>query len=756
MINIWTIGAHALWILGLSILLATFSYRSYARSLQRAGAVSTSPAGHTIWYRVGWVVFGLGVAAVSPSWGGRASGAALALVLLVQMALNHRNWLTHILPTTLPRLLADQRRRLIQTVQMTLRSLPFWLVCGAALQGSIYLFAIPPWQHYDEPGHFEYAWLMAHSDQLFEPAPVSEAPRREMIDSMLAHDFFRDLPQPDENWWFAYTQLRHPPLYYVLASVPIRAASHLDLATQLRLSRGVSLFFFVLTVGVAFGLMSELTPRGHPLRWGVPLTMLLLPPFADVMTALNNDAGAVAASSLFLWASVRTIRRGLSGWRIFLLFGAALLAFAMKNVAAFVFVLIPFVLLFALWAQRGWQWRWLVGGGVAGFVALVVLVVGWGDAAYWYRMSGLVQDADTRVVRTEAPLGSYALQLEASAGGGSAARRRLIAPLLEQDIAPLAGKTVTVGGWVWANRPARVLAPGLTHSVSAGLAYDTTTHPVSVTTTPTFVSWTFAVPDETQALHMAFAVDPPTTADEPLQVFLDGAVLTTGTFTGTTPVFDSPAGQSGTWGGERFTNLIRNGSAEQGWPRLRPWVERTLARYLDIGWGRTPALLLASLLDWKRSSQVLVAYTGFLPLDGLVSGLAWGQITLHNPMWVYLLRGLVLVALVGSVLWFARRWRSNLPPGLRPALVLLVLALLLVWGSTVTRILPRISEGVLYPVARYTFPSIIPTTLALTGGWFTLWPRQLRVAALALLMVAVLLLNIISLLQVHIFYATGP
>lgn len=754
MINIWTIGGHALWILGLSILLATFSYRSYVRSLQRAGAVSTSPAGHAIWYRVGGVVFGLGVAAVSPSWGARASGAALALVLLVQMALSHRHWLTHTLPTTLPRMLAEQRRRLVQTVQMTLRSLPFWLVCGAALQGSIYLFTIPPWQHYDEPGHFEYAWLMAHSDQFFAPAPVSEAPRREMIDSMLAHDFFRDIPQPDENWWFAYTQLRHPPLYYVLASIPIRVASHLDLATQLRLARGVSLIFFVLTVGVAFGLMSELTPRGHPLRWGVPLTMLLLPPFADVMTALNNDTGAVAASSLFLWASVRTIRRGLSGWRVFLLFGAALLAFAMKNVAAFVFVLIPFVLLFALWVQRGWQWRWLIGGSVAGFVALVVLVIGWGDAAYWYRMPGLMQEADTRVARPEAPLGSYALQLETSAEGESAARQRLIAPLREQDIAPLAGKTVTVGGWVWANRPARVLAPGLTHSASAGLAYDTTTHPVSVTTTPTFVSWTFAVPDETQALHMAFAVDPPTS--KPLQVFLDGAVLTTGAFTETTPVFDSPAGQSGMWEGEPFTNLVRNGSAEQGWPRLRPWVGQTLARHLDIGWGRTPALLLASLLDWERSSQILAAYTGFLPLDGLVSGLAWGQITLRNPMWVYLLRGLVLVALVGCVLWFVRRWRSNLPPGVRPALVVLVLALLLVWGSTVTRILPRISEGVLYPVARYTFPAIIPTTLALTGGWFSLWPRRLRVAALVLLVVAVLLLNIISLLQVHIFYATGP
>jgi hypothetical protein len=31
----------------------------------------------------------------------------------------------------------------------------------AAINGLFYIFIVPPWQHYDEPNHFEYIWLLA-------------------------------------------------------------------------------------------------------------------------------------------------------------------------------------------------------------------------------------------------------------------------------------------------------------------------------------------------------------------------------------------------------------------------------------------------------------------------------------------------------------------------------------------------------------------------------------------------------------------
>ena len=36
----------------------------------------------------------------------------------------------------------------------------------ALFHGLIYVFLIPPWQHYDEPNHFEVVWLTRHLDHL--------------------------------------------------------------------------------------------------------------------------------------------------------------------------------------------------------------------------------------------------------------------------------------------------------------------------------------------------------------------------------------------------------------------------------------------------------------------------------------------------------------------------------------------------------------------------------------------------------------
>ena len=36
-----------------------------------------------------------------------------------------------------------------------------WLIPLALCHGLLYMLILPPWQHYDEPPHFEYAWLIA-------------------------------------------------------------------------------------------------------------------------------------------------------------------------------------------------------------------------------------------------------------------------------------------------------------------------------------------------------------------------------------------------------------------------------------------------------------------------------------------------------------------------------------------------------------------------------------------------------------------
>ena len=164
---------------------------------------------------------------------------------------------------------------------------PVWievLVLSFALaHGLLYLIMVPPWQHYDEPGHFEYAWLIANRGQLPQPGDYDQAMRREVAASMLEHDRFRvssfhpSLLITDKPVWIAIPQLKHPPFYYMLVSLPLRIIRHADITFQLYVARSVSLILYLLSIWIAWRLVGDLTALGNPLRWAVPGMMALLP-----------------------------------------------------------------------------------------------------------------------------------------------------------------------------------------------------------------------------------------------------------------------------------------------------------------------------------------------------------------------------------------------------------------------------------------------------------------------------------------------
>ena len=104
-------------------------------------------------------------------------------------------------------------------------------------------------------------------------------------------------------WIAPVTQLEDPPLYYLLAAAAMKPLDRQAILAQLYAGRLVSLGLFLLTLAIAWGVAAELTPPGSVMRWMLPLSMALLPGFADVMTSLNNSVGAVAFFSLFLWGS---------------------------------------------------------------------------------------------------------------------------------------------------------------------------------------------------------------------------------------------------------------------------------------------------------------------------------------------------------------------------------------------------------------------------------------------------------------------
>jgi len=68
------------------------------------------------------------------------------------------------------------------------------------MNGLFYVFIIPPWQHYDEPNHFEYVWLIADRGRLPMPGDYDQEMRRTVAISMIEHNFFRGMGfTPDLN-----------------------------------------------------------------------------------------------------------------------------------------------------------------------------------------------------------------------------------------------------------------------------------------------------------------------------------------------------------------------------------------------------------------------------------------------------------------------------------------------------------------------------------------------------------------------------
>ncbi len=89
-IDWWYVGAHALWIGGLALLLATYSYRSgmHRRSiLQISDQTILKSRGDRV-YAIGIMLVGLGICATSTGLGMRGIGCVLALVALVQVCLD--------------------------------------------------------------------------------------------------------------------------------------------------------------------------------------------------------------------------------------------------------------------------------------------------------------------------------------------------------------------------------------------------------------------------------------------------------------------------------------------------------------------------------------------------------------------------------------------------------------------------------------------------------------------------------------------
>jgi hypothetical protein len=598
------------------------------------------------------------------------------------------------------------------------------LVLGL-LNGLLYTFLVPPWQHYDEPTHFEYAWLLANRSGLPKQGDYDQSMRRAVATSMIEHKFFRgmnflpDLEAQNEPIWIGISQLDDFPLYYLLASLPMRLISSWDVTRQLYAGRLVSLCLYLVSIVAAWGVMKELIHVGHPLRWMVPISIALLPGYADLMTALNNDVGAAMIFSLFLWGGVRIIQRGFTFMRLLWVVSTALLCCYMKTTVFLALPLLGLILLFTLFRSR---WRWLPWVTLTVILfTMLVSIFSWGDALLWIRFPNTLQENPTHVLSSQAPLGKYVLQLEIAPNEPPP---RLFQLIPTDQLNSLRGKTVTLGGWVWATEPLSI--NGLTLFDGQQSYF----HTVQIGKSPTFFALSTTIAEDASRVWVVLA--PASQKDqETYIVYYDALVLVEGLRPlETAPIFNDPSAQQGIWAGQEFTNLLRNASGENAGPWVRPWVEKITSKYFSIM--PSPARAFGSLFDWRGAGwyyrEILQNF-----VRTFWAKFGWGQVSLSLPFTGRPYRLLVIITLVGlggAVLVLLRQ-RSSLPWN-----VLLFFSIVLfgIWGQTILRGTHSITDSIFIPGARYTYPAIIPTMLVLNVGWLELvrYPeRWLRLPSVA-------------------------
>lgn len=621
----------------------------------------------------------------------------------------------------------------------------------ALAHGLVYVFLIPPWQHYDEPNHFEYAWLLANRHHLPQAGEFDLGMRREVQASMYAHNFFRGMelqpdPAADRPWIGTFDQSDDPPLYYGLVALVLSAFVGTEVTLQLYVARLVSLALFLMTVVAAWGLAAEITPPRSPLRWGVPFTLALLPAFVDLMTSLNNDVGAAACMAWFLWGGARLVKRGFSWgglvWTL-LAMGAGLFT---KRTAYVAFPLLVVALWLMLWrgGRIRWAWAALVGGAL--LPALVALA--WGDATLWYRKT--LQALPTRLSWPAAPLGEHAFRLQVTADDPAP---QLVQFLPLESGRSLRGKTLTLGAWIWADHPARIESPAL-------FVYDSQqrySQPIDLGTVPQFYAFTLA-PAGNPYRSWVIVNAAPAAGSVPLEVYFDGLVLAEGQFPAATPpVFDSATGERGLWGGVPFENLLRNPSAESAWPYLRPWADQLGSRlFPDYGQDRL-SLAVYSLADYPATGWYY-RYTVANLLRTFWAKFGWGQVPLPGAKPYRILAVVTLLATLGAVGYLGWGWLSRRQRWPWSTLLWLGLALVAVWGLTFVRGSNYIFWRPFVPNARYAVAAILPTALALNAGWWALyrpWQRWLRLPAwgyACLYALGLALLDGLSVLAIIRFY----
>lgn len=593
------------------------------------------------------------------------------------------------------------------------------------LNGLVYVRIVPPWEHYDEPAHFEYSWLIAHRYKLPEPNDYDQKLRLAVGQSLIDSRFFErrgvprpNLTDPNQPLWIGVSQIEDPPLYYILTAIPLSILRDLPVKWQLYSARIVSLFFLLITILAAYTLVCELTPPRHPLRWLVPLFIALLPGFVEFMTAVNDYPAAIGLAALWLLTAVRLIKKKRNLWQTLIFLALTVACYFTQKVLYYLIPLAPFILLLSF-MPRGKEW--MVGAAtlITG-AAVLGIIFNWNDAALWLREN--VQDFPSRTIPGPQTGFRYALQAQVYPDaswddGGSSWNPGFFQLIPQDDSEHLKGKQVTIAAWVWADQDMQGYGPGMNALYQfqdqwLGFA------PVSLSTTPKFVASTVTIPQEVDRVQLWLRATSP---DAPTgRIYFSGIVLTEGAVSTEIEPLMKETHSEGTWAGMSFKNLARNGQVNQAWPYLRPEVAHILTEKVEAVNPIVISSFIALFLDTPGTSWYL---SGTLQriLQTFWAVFGWGQIWLQPLAWFpqpyfYLTIFTILGMISGliSIFIIFKPYRAEIVF----LLFIFMATVIVVFFYGIYTMGGALRFRAYLPVARYIFPAIMPISLVLLSGWY--------------------------------------
>lgn len=599
--------------------------------------------------------------------------------------------------------------------------------CVGLLHAALFALLTPAWQAPDEPGHVEYACLMAQLGRTPAKADRSPALQQAILASLARHRFWQraDVPTSDplpaaflDDPFLARSGQQvgdEPPLFYRLPAALCRSGWPPE--AVLMAMRLMGTLLFGLTAAATAWAWQPDTAGGHggavPFALQHGLTVALLPMPAFIAGSANNDSLALFAATAAFAYTVRAQRQGWTLERALATAALAALALASKKTALF---LAPWLLWLALRPAAGRlarspRGRW---AGLAAAAALAIaLLLPSGAASGWRGPRPWA--APPRVPVQTAADGWAALV------GRDKTAASLAQALFDADAGPLRGQ-VAVATAVVRSADGAPVAAWLSLEDAAGRSeaafvadgrWQTVTVAHAVAETTPWVRLAMAVEETTGSLWVDYVGLAP--AQSPAQNLLRN------------PGFVQPAA----WG-----EVLLAGPLGQAWDAL-PEGWRKLRRFLPS---------LASAETWTpRALGRYALYTALL-FPGFWGNFGWLKRPLPIPAYVAL-AFVCAVALYGLARAWPRRRVAAQPDDKPPTdwtnpvrfapqwLLAAALALL-------QALLPMLGRS-WQPQGRYLFPALFPLTgLLLVGLNAALaldrCPRRLAVALTLLLTLDVL------------------